>query len=370
MITYEGEGEDAIELRVRELARKRFGDVALLIHQEQTAGKGTKRFSRKVKGGLSPTSSVLSLQLSPFLSAHSKLSQTKSCNFQEPPPQARAPAEEKLDEPDFGTWPRKRTFNLKAYGLLHSPILERSKHQRRSRTDNSSSSGGSFGGHSLMEAFKAGEIKENTDPNIPVIGAIYDTDGTNLLEELPESTQTTMIQTSGKEAENQPLTSPDEDTQASSDVVSKQDVPKEDVDVGGAVCDSESKPHYPSEETGYVEDVVGNDCVCDDPSNGVTPLSSSAFTEHCSKDVGKASLFEEEMDRVVDDTVMTSMLHSFGSHGKEKMSTLTDLSIKTIVTLNVNENNNNSVANVPPTVTQSHHKSLKKSVRSSFCTSL
>ena len=116
------EKERELEAKAHEVARKKFSDIAILIYREQTNGsKGLKPGKARSKGPLSPSPSIISLQVSPFLSTHSKLDRRHSRN------RLSAKAEE---EETFGTWPkiRERAANVKAHSLVGSPVVPRYRH--------------------------------------------------------------------------------------------------------------------------------------------------------------------------------------------------------------------------------------------------
>lgn len=116
--------ESELEAKARDVARKKFSDIAILIYREQTNGmKGLRPGKARGKDPLSPSPSIISLQVSPFLSTHSKLDRRHSRN------RLSTKAEEE-DDSTFGTWPkiRERAANVKAHSLVGSPVVPRYRH--------------------------------------------------------------------------------------------------------------------------------------------------------------------------------------------------------------------------------------------------
>lgn len=117
--------ERELEAKAREVARRKFSDIAVLIYREQTSGaKGWKGKSRG-KSPISPSPSIISLPVSPFLSAHAKLDKRPSRQSRDAP---NAAGED--EDSTFGTWPkiRERAVNVKAHSLVGSPVVPRYRH--------------------------------------------------------------------------------------------------------------------------------------------------------------------------------------------------------------------------------------------------
>lgn len=118
--------ERELEAKAREVARRKFSDIAVLIYREQTNGaKGWKGKSRG-KSPISPSPSILSLPVSPFLSKHAKLDKRYSRHGRDAPNAAEGEDETST----FGTWPkiRERAVNVKAHSLVGSPVVPRFRH--------------------------------------------------------------------------------------------------------------------------------------------------------------------------------------------------------------------------------------------------
>lgn len=174
------ERDRELEARAREVARRKFSDIAVLIYREQTYG--TKGWKGKSRGSdpISPSPSILSLQVSPFLSTHAKLDKQYS---------QRGRVASKTDEDDddatFGTWPkiRERAVNVKAHSLVGSPVVPRYRHTRLEqqalsvpsfgRTTGTTDSGGIGLGF-----FKGGSEDRDTSPELqrkpPIFASIFD----------------------------------------------------------------------------------------------------------------------------------------------------------------------------------------------------
>ena len=371
MTTAEPENNEIADWKVREVARNKFSDVALLIFQEQTAKIRTQRKSKKQQKGLvSPSSSVLSLQVSPFLSDHLKLSQTKSCNFKEPPERAREDgrsySQSLPEDTDFGTWPRKRTYNVKAYGLQNSPLIGRSKYQRRSRTVYSGSSDGSGLGKDI---FREGSEEVSSLTDSPLIPGVIPHVTVNASDntETPDEPQ----KSDGMDSESEKKT--DLEVNGSREPV--QEGPQEnDGTVDQTVVNDKSRPLNVLKNQPDIEDVdlFDCECVCDDPSNNVELLDTSAFSEehdNCSENSGKETFSK---DAVVDSgEVIEGLLHSCDAcvDSSDGIPSPDDQSkvqpFLAAVNSNVNNNNVDNSASIssPPS-------SLKEPVKSSFYSAL
>ena len=373
MTTAEPTNNEIADWKVREVARNKFSDVALLIFQEQTAKNRTQRKSKKQQKELvSPSSSVLSLQVSPFLSDHLKLSQTKSCNFKETPERARGDgrsySQSLPDDTDFGTWPRKRTYNVKAYGLQSSPLTGRSKYQRRSRTVYSGSSDGSGLGKDI---FREGSEEVSSLSDSPLIPGVLPHITVNASDstEYPDEPQ----KSDRIESESEKKT--DLEVNGSRELVQEgpQRAQENDGTVDLTVVNEESGPLNVPKDQPDTEDVdlFDCECVCDDPSNNVGLLDTAAFSEEhddCSKNSGKETFSK---DAVVDSgEVIEELSHSCdacvdSNDGIPSPDDRTKVQpLLAAVNSNVNNNNMDNSASI------SSPSSLKESVKSSFCSAL
>ena len=171
------ERERELEEKAREVARNKFSDIAILIYHKQTNGtKGLKPGKARGKDPLSPSPSIISLQVSPYLSTHSKLDRRHSRN-------RLSTKVEEDDDSTFGTWPkiRERATNVKAHSLVGSPVVPRYRHTSLkqptlsvppygSTTDSASEIGPGF--------FKAGSEGRDTSPEVqckpPKFASIFD----------------------------------------------------------------------------------------------------------------------------------------------------------------------------------------------------
>ena len=176
--------ERELEAKAREVARRKFSDIAVLIYREQTVGaKGWKGKSRG-KSPISPSPSILSLPVSPFLSAHAKLDKRYSRQIRNAP---NAAGEDDEDS-NFGTWPkiRERSVNVKAHSLVGSPVVPRYRHPPlQQQTLSVPAFGRAAGSYTDSGAvgsgfFKGGSEERDTSPELlrtpPIFASIFSDD--------------------------------------------------------------------------------------------------------------------------------------------------------------------------------------------------
>ena len=175
------ERERELEARAREVARRKFSDIAVLIYREQT--NSTKGWKRRSRGSdpISPSPSILSLQVSPFLSTHAKLDKQYSRGGRV----ASKTDEDDDDDATFGTWPkiRERALNVKAHSLVGSPVVPRYRHARLEQQTLSVPSfgrtrGSTDSGRIGLGFFKGGSEERDTSPELqrkpPIFASIFD----------------------------------------------------------------------------------------------------------------------------------------------------------------------------------------------------
>ena len=153
------ESEQELEKKARDIARSKFGDMAVLIHREQTSTSRFNKLRKKGRSLMSPTPSLLSLQVSPFLSHHVKIGERRSYRQTSSQHSLSSLAREKEnidlkpasdngenDDENFSTWPklRDRSVNVKDSGLIGSPIVPRFRRSENLEAVRSSDSSGSY----------------------------------------------------------------------------------------------------------------------------------------------------------------------------------------------------------------------------------
>lgn len=169
------ERERELEEKAREVARRKFSDIAVLIYREQTNGtKGSKGKGRG-KSPISPSPSIISLPVSPFLSTHAKLDQRHSRHSGD------ASKADEEEDGNLDTWPkiRQRAVNVKAHsGLVGSPVVPRYRHAPLEQQTLSVPSFGRISGS--PDFFKGGSEERDTSPELqgtpPIFASIFDGD--------------------------------------------------------------------------------------------------------------------------------------------------------------------------------------------------